>query len=63
MADDLKKVASDLVDDVLNGVSNEFSKSPVIKGKSCDRSLLCIILSPSMYIFILNYYLLQRFKF
>lgn len=52
MADDLKKVASDLVDDVLNGVSNEFGKSAVVKGKTCDRSLLCILLSPSMYILL-----------
>lgn len=51
MAEDLKKVANELVDDVLNGVSNEFAKSPSngFSGKSCNRSLLCVLFSPSMY--------------
>lgn len=54
MADDLKKVANDLVDDVLNGVSNEFSKSATKgnAGISFDRSLLCILLSPSKYLLL-----------
>lgn len=51
MADDLKKVASDLVDDVLNGVSNEFGgcTRKGSSGKACGRSLLCVLFSPSMY--------------
>lgn len=62
MAEDLKKVANDLVDDVLNGVSNEFGKSATKgnAGNSFDRSLLCILLSPSTYF---SYILISLRKF
>lgn len=50
MAEDLKKVASEVVDDVLNGVNAEIKK---VRGggtdKSCQRSLLCVIFTPNAW--------------
>lgn len=50
MAEDLKSVAHQVVEDVLNGVNPELNK---VRGggseKSCQRSLLCVLFSPSMY--------------
>lgn len=52
MAEDLKTVAHQVVEDVLNGVNPELNK---VRGggseKSRERSLLCVLFSPSMYAF------------
>lgn len=50
MADDLKTVANQVIEDVLNGVNPELNKN---KGggtrKSCERSLLCVLFSPNTW--------------
>jgi hypothetical protein len=48
MVEDVKNVANAFVDDVLNGVSNEMSKKGGGDDKSRQRSLLCVMFTPSM---------------
>lgn len=51
MEDSIKNVANAVVDDVINGVANEFQakggpSSCTTRGR-CSRSLLCVMFSPS----------------
>nr|CAH7723829.1 unnamed protein product [Callosobruchus chinensis] len=44
MADDLKRAANEVVDDVLNGVT-----AKVTPDKACQRSLLCVLFCPNAW--------------
>nr|CAI5818874.1 unnamed protein product [Callosobruchus analis] len=44
MADDLKRAANEVVDDVLNGVN-----AKVTPDKACQRSLLCVLFCPNAW--------------
>ncbi|KYB28148.1 Reticulon-4-like Protein [Tribolium castaneum] len=50
MAEDIKNAANALVDDVLNGVSNEMNKTRGgADDKSRQRSLLCVLFTPNTW--------------
>ncbi|XP_023025654.1 reticulon isoform X4 [Leptinotarsa decemlineata] len=46
MEQELKKVASEVVDEVLNGVQDLKHVQGGVKEKSCQKSLLCVFFSP-----------------
>ncbi|KAG5881489.1 hypothetical protein JTB14_029155 [Gonioctena quinquepunctata] len=49
MAEDLKKVANEVVDDVLNGVQELRHIQGGVQKKSCQKSLLCVFFSPNAW--------------
>lgn len=55
----IKNAAKNVVDDILNGVNTK------IKGgdsdKACQRSLLCVLFSPSMYFFFCCKYMYKLY--
>lgn len=47
MAEDpIKSAAKNVVDDVINGVNTEMNKGRSCGGKTCEKSLLCVLFSP-----------------
>ncbi|XP_023025653.1 reticulon isoform X3 [Leptinotarsa decemlineata] len=49
MEQELKKVASEVVDEVLNGVQDLKHVQGGVKEKSCQKSLLCVFFSPNAW--------------
>ena len=49
MADDLKRVANEVVEDVFNGLGAEINKQSKGCDKSRERSLFCVMFCPSRY--------------
>lgn len=51
MADDVKRVANDVIEDVMNDLPSGMKKAAGDSSeKACQRSLLCILFTPCTYL-------------